>query len=107
VHVHAIALAMPGCSIYDRLPVKQSAGADRQGPAAQPERARPRTPGAPARSAGPTPSQALYLQSAAGNRVAARVLARWSKHPDEAEKGKLLSDEAAADFLHFNIPLGK
>lgn len=64
-------------------------------------------PGAPARSVAPTPSQALYLQQAAGNRVAARVLARWSKHPDEAEKGKLLTDEAAADFLHFNIPLSK
>jgi hypothetical protein len=34
-------------------------------------------------------------------------VARWSKHPDEAEKGKLLTDEAAADFLHFNIPLSK
>jgi hypothetical protein len=64
-------------------------------------------PGAPVRSPGPSPAKALALQRAVGNRAASRVLARWAKHPDEKEKGKLLSDEAAEDYLHFNIPLSK
>ena len=70
-----------------------------------PERAA--QPGAPVRSAGPSPANALALQRAVGNRAAARVLARWSKHPDEKEKGKLLSDGAADEYRHFNVPLNK
>jgi hypothetical protein len=74
---------------------------DRQGPE------RSQKPAGPDWSAGPSPANALALQRAVGNRAAARILARWSKHPDEKEKGKLLSDEAAEDYLHFNIPLSK
>jgi hypothetical protein len=58
-------------------------------------------------SPGPSPANALALQRTVGNRAASRLLARWSKHPDEREKGKLLSDEAAVDYMHFNVPLNK
>jgi hypothetical protein len=61
----------------------------------------------PARSPGPSPAQAVQLQRAAGNRAATRALARWSKHPDEKQKGKLVTDGAAADYVHFNFPLSK
>jgi hypothetical protein len=64
-------------------------------------------PLAAVRSAAPSPANALALQRAVGNRAAGRVLARWSRHPDEKEKGKLLSDDAAADYLHFNVPVNK
>jgi hypothetical protein len=73
----------------------------------RPDAQRSATPAVPARSAAPSPVNALALQRAVGNRAATRVLARWSKHPDEKEKGKLLSDEASAAYLHFNIPLNK
>jgi hypothetical protein len=84
--------------------------AQAQVPAGRPARSRssPSTgPAAPVRSGAPSPANALALQRAAGNRAAARVLARWSRHPDEKEKGKLLSDDAAADYLHFNVPVNK
>jgi hypothetical protein len=57
------------------------------------------------RSAGPSPAEALALQHAVGNHAAARVLGRWAKHPDEKEKGKLVADGTAADYLNFNFPL--
>ncbi len=74
----------------------------------RPERERASSPPA-ARdwSNGPASARALALQRTVGNRAAARILARWSRHPDEKEKGKLLSDDAAADYLHFNLPLNK
>jgi hypothetical protein len=73
----------------------------------RPATARSSPPAVPDWSAGPSPANALALQRAVGNRAAARVLARWSNHPEENEKGKLLSDGAAADYLHFNVPLNK
>jgi hypothetical protein len=62
---------------------------------------------APARSAGPSPAQALHLQRTAGNRAAGRVLSRWIKHPDDKKKGEMMSDEAAEMYNHFNIPQNK
>lgn len=69
--------------------------------------ARPAVPGARARFAGPSPAQALALQRAAGNRAATRVLARWTKHPDEKQKGVMVPDRVAEDLLHFNPPQNK
>ena len=63
--------------------------------------------GAPVRSSGPTPAQALVLQRAAGNRAATRVLSRWAAHPDKDKKGVLMPDPMAAEFLRFNPPLSK
>ncbi len=85
----------------DRTDAQAGAAPERPGP----ERSSP--PAAANRSAGPSPANALALQRAVGNRAAARILARWSKHPDEKEKGKLVSDEASAAYLHFNVPLSK
>jgi hypothetical protein len=64
----------------------------------------PAPPGAPARKAGPSPAQALALQRAAGNRAAARVLSRWTKHPDKEKKGVMVPDSSAAEYEHFNPP---
>ena len=85
----------------ERTDVEARTAQDRPGPE------RSKTPTGPDWSAGPSPANALALQRAVGNRAASRILARWSKHPDEKEKGKLLSDEAATDYLHFNVPLSK
>jgi hypothetical protein len=60
--------------------------------------------GASARGASATPAEALFLQRAAGNRAAARTLARWTSHPDPAKKGVLLPDVVAAEYLRFNPP---
>jgi len=54
-----------------------------------------------------TPEQALALQRLAGNRVTARILARWVKHPDPAKKGVMVPDVAAEDFERFNPPQNK
>jgi hypothetical protein len=59
------------------------------------------------RRAGPSPAQALRLQRAAGNRAAARFLARWVKHPDADKKGVMVPDVVAEDFTHFNPPQNK
>jgi hypothetical protein len=64
----------------------------------------PAPPGASARTAGPSPAQALALQRAAGNRAAARVLSRWIKHPDKDKKGIMVPDSSAAAYDHFNPP---
>jgi hypothetical protein len=53
---------------------------------------------------GPAPAQALALQRLAGNRAAARVLARWTKHPDAEKKGVMVPDVVAVEFEHFNPP---
>ena len=89
--------------------MRQSDRPDAQARAAAgpPQRERASAPTSPERSAGLAPARALALQRTVGNRAAARILARWSRHPDEKEKGKLLSDDAAADYLHFNLPLNK
>ena len=60
-----------------------------------------------ARSAGPSPAGALALQRAVGNRAAARVLARWSAHPDKDKKGQFMTDAMADSWNKFNPPLSK
>jgi hypothetical protein len=67
----------------------------------------PRLPGAPMRSAGATPAQAIALQRMAGNRAATRTLSRWAAHPDKDKKGVLMTDAAAGDYQRFNPPLSK
>ena len=81
---------------------RASQDAERSAPEQQPAVSRPS--GAPARTPGPTPAEALSLQRAAGNRAAARTLARWTKHPDPDKKGVLLPDVVAAEYLRFNPP---
>ena len=53
------------------------------------------------------PQRALALQRLAGNRAAARVLARWVKHPDPDKKGVMVPDVAAEDHARFNPPQNK
>jgi hypothetical protein len=49
-------------------------------------------------------ARALALQRAAGNRAAAAVLARWTKHPDPEQKGVMVPDSVADEFLRSNPP---
>jgi hypothetical protein len=49
-------------------------------------------------------ARALALQRAAGNRVARRVLSRWTKHPDPEQKGVMVPDSAAEEYTRFNPP---
>jgi hypothetical protein len=58
----------------------------------------------PRPGARPTPSEALALQRAVGNRAAARTLSRWAAHPDKDKKGQFLTDSAAAEYTRFNPP---
>jgi hypothetical protein len=55
----------------------------------------------------PSPSGALALQRAIGNRATGRVLSRWAAHPDKDKKGVLMPDAIAAEFNKFNPPLSK
>jgi len=48
--------------------------------------------------------RALALQRLAGNRAAARVLARWTKHPDPEKKGVMVPDVVADEFSRLNPP---
>jgi hypothetical protein len=64
-------------------------------------------PARAARVAGPSPAGVLALQRAAGNRAAARLLARWSAHPDKDKKGQFMTDAMAASWNKFNPPLSK
>jgi hypothetical protein len=50
------------------------------------------------------PAGALALQRTAGNRATARLLARWASHPDAGQKGVMVSDVVAAEFLRANPP---
>jgi hypothetical protein len=72
---------------------------------------RPRSgqePAPPTRLPGsPSAARALALQRAAGNRAAARVLSRWSAHPDKDKKGQFMTDEMATSWNKFNPPLSK
>jgi hypothetical protein len=79
--------------------------ADGRGPSrrAAPTSGQTRSP----RSPGPSPAGALALQRAAGNRAAARVLARWAAHPDKDKKGQFMTDAMAASWDKFNPPLSK
>ena len=73
------------------------AGSEAPGPAGGVPSARART----------LPQRALALQRLAGNRAAARVLARWVKHPDPDKKGVMVPDVAAEDHARFNPPQNK
>ncbi len=68
------------------------------------EVARLPAPGASPRRPTPSPAQALALQRLAGNRAAARTLARWTPHPDQDKRGVMLPDTVAGEFLRFNPP---
>jgi hypothetical protein len=59
---------------------------------------------APARALQGAPARALALQRTAGNRVARRVLARWTKHPDAEQKGVMVPDSSAEEYGRFNPP---
>jgi hypothetical protein len=59
------------------------------------------------RSRAPSAAAALGLQRAVGNRLASRVLSRWSPHPDKDKKGQFMSDQMAEDWNRFNPPLSK
>jgi hypothetical protein len=59
---------------------------------------------APGRTGNSVAARALALQRSAGNRAAARVLARWTKHPDPEQKGVMVPDSSAAEYAHFNPP---
>ena len=75
---------------------------DRQTQAPKPvDRAAPQAP-APAPK-GPR-AQAIALQRAAGNRAARRVLSRWVKHPDPEQKGVMVPDSSADEFMRSNPP---
>ena len=67
-----------------------------------------KAPEAPARAPASKPNtvaaRAIALQRAAGNRAAGRVLSRWAAHPDKEQKGVMVADSSAADYLHFNPP---
>ena len=68
-----------------------------------------KSPQAPARAPAaekPNPmlARAIALQRAAGNRAAGRVLSRWAAHPDKEQKGVMVADSSAAEYLHFNVP---
>ena len=55
----------------------------------------------------PAPAKAPAARSlprAIGNRATARLLARWAKHPDEEQKGMMVPDSVAEEFVHFNPP---
>ena len=56
------------------------------------------------RGRGPVPAAAIALQRAAGNRAAARVLARWINHPDQKKKGVVVPDVVAEEYTRFNPP---
>lgn len=73
---------------------------------AQPVPARPPEKGQTSEASGarPTAEQALRLQRLAGNRAAARVLARWAAHPDPEKKGVMVPDAAASEYARFNPP---
>lgn len=57
--------------------------------------------------AGGLGASAAALQRAVGNRAAARVLARWVKHPDADKKGVMVPDVVAEDFTRYNPPQNK
>jgi hypothetical protein len=72
-------------------------------------RSEEQTPEAPSRAPAPgkpttTAARAMALQRAAGNRAAGRVLSRWAAHPDKEQKGVMVADSSAAEYVHFNPP---
>lgn len=67
-----------------------------------------KAPEAPARPPAAKPTtmaaRALALQRSAGNKAAGRMLARWAVHPDKEQKGVMVPDSSAAEYVHFNPP---
>jgi hypothetical protein len=67
-----------------------------------------KAPEPPARAPAAKPTtmaaRALALQRSAGNKAAGRMLARWAVHPDKEQKGVMVPDSSAADYVHFNPP---
>jgi len=67
-----------------------------------------KAPEAPARAPAAKPTtvaaRAIALQRAAGNRAVGRLLARWAAHPDKEQKGVMVADSSAAEYIHFNPP---
>lgn len=55
----------------------------------------------------PAEAGTLALQRAIGNRATARLLSRWSAHPDKDKKGVLMPDAMAAEYSRLNPPLSK
>jgi hypothetical protein len=68
----------------------------------RPAQPTPKQP-APRVATGPH-ARALALQRTAGNRVARRILARWVKHPDPEQKGVMVPDSTAEEYIRFNPP---
>ncbi len=56
------------------------------------------------RQLAPRPAQALELQRLLGNRLASRVVARWSKHPDDGKPGVMVPDVVAAELMRVSPP---
>ena len=52
----------------------------------------------------PATAPARTLSRAIGNRATARLLARWTKHPDAEQKGMMVPDSVAEDFVRYNPP---
>jgi len=52
----------------------------------------------------PLVAHARELQRRIGNRAASRVLARWIKHPDTEQKGVMVPDVVADEFVRLNPP---
>jgi hypothetical protein len=84
--------------------MKEAVGRTEQKKPSAPTVARTPAQGAPARTGGPSPARAIALQRAVGNRAAARMLARWIKHPDPEQKGVMVADVTAAEYTRFNPP---
>ena len=55
-------------------------------------------------AAATAPARVPTLSRAIGNRATARLLARWAKHPDAEQKGMMVPDSVAEDFVRFNPP---
>lgn len=72
--------------------------------AARPSSARGIGSSAGARPAPPVVARALELQRQVGNRAASRVLARWTRHPDTEQKGVMVPDVVADEFVRLNPP---
>jgi hypothetical protein len=49
-------------------------------------------------------AKGFALQRVAGNRVTARVIARWVKRPDAEQKRVMVPDVVATEFVRFNPP---
>lgn len=62
------------------------------------------SPPAVARVGGGLPGRALAMQHGVGNRATAKLLARWTRHPDPEQKGVMVPDSSAAELARANPP---